>query len=732
MEGGAGNGSGDYPQSTGHHQPSKSSNMQSQPPLQSCLYRPPSRHQHAQPSSAAFGPNPYQTSEEAFVNLSSALLQKHAAYNYPPSYILYNHLSDVERRNYAQAYHSYLNREEVTTYAEVGERPIVQTLRGVRKVFGPSLNGVGGDGGGGGGKSAAPTNDNHASTLHLTNEQNYGPEQQQQQQQHRHQQQAPYSGSAHSSTHYQHDVRDDVDTGSDHRSVHTSASRRSYYQPPTNKGRLPEQQQQGAQHHQQVYFEHDYQQQQQQQRHGDGGGGQQRGGRWAVPAASRKADATGPSTTGQYVNMDRQYDHAKPSYGPGGSVKKETELTTRSRSIPGKRVGNVNSGDTMDLRQTMSLEESKAIRTQSQARQQLMEEMNHAQELLNRATNLKDRVLYQSHMERLRKELQDLTDANGTGTCSRRASLSSQYQPPISPSASLDDCASITSAGKKALGQYVNVVAPGNLPENYQFEATMGKDTFTATVPTGGVTKGQMFTSRVGSIGDGRLKSSIAAEDNDVATVVFEDDDDDVATIATYEKPLRKAYSKMDIPRGRWRDGLMDGLFEGPLHPLFWHSWFCPQIALAQIMSRLRIVGPHKAKGFLLKSKLDLTMTVLLTILFYFVNLMVAYVLFGRSYVLGKAPSTTLLLSFGIPVLLVDAMVVCLFYFLLIKTRKIVRENYGIPEGKQCPGNEDALVSIFCTSCTVSQMGRHTADYTTYRGHCCTQTGLPDHVACDV
>ena len=538
------------------------------------------------------------------------------------------------------------------------------------------------------------------------------------------------------SAHYHHDMRDDENTGSDNRSVYTSASRRSYHQPSMNKSRPEQQQQDTAQHQQSVYFEHDYQQQQ--QRHGESGvGGQQRGGRWTVPIASRKTSTAGPSTTGQYFNTNRQYDHAKPSYGSGSSVQKETELTTRSRSAPGKKVegGSIGNTSGMNLRQTMSLRESEAIRTKSQARRQLMEEMNHAQELLNRATNLKDRMLYQSHMERLKKELEDLTDANdtgATGTGSRRGSLS-QYQPPISPSASLDDCASITSAGKKALGQYVNVVAPGNLPENYKFEAKMGKDTFTATVPTGGVTKGQMFTNRVGGgVGGGILKGGNAAKDNDVATVVFEDDDDDVATIASYEKPLRKAYSKMDIPRGRWRDGLMDGLFEGPLHPLFWHSWFCPQIALAQIMARLRIVGPHKAKGFLLKSKLDLTTTVLLTILFYFVNLMVAYVLFGRSYVLGKAPSTTLLLSFGLPVLLIDAAVVCLFYFLLIKTRKIVRENYGIPEGKQCPGNEDALASIFCTSCTVSQMGRHTADYTTYRGHCCTQTGLPDHVACDV
>lgn len=139
-------GSGDsYRRSTGHHEPYPKPHQQpySQPRQQSVSsYQPPSQRQQHQTNSVSFGPNPYQTSEEAFVNLSSTLLRKHAAYNYPPNYILYNHLSDAERRHFAQAYHSYLNREEVTTYAEVGERPIVQTLREVGQVFGPTLDGM--------------------------------------------------------------------------------------------------------------------------------------------------------------------------------------------------------------------------------------------------------------------------------------------------------------------------------------------------------------------------------------------------------------------------------------------------------------------------------------------------------------------------------------------------------------------------------------------------------------
>ena len=101
--------------------------------------------------------------------------------------------------------------------------------------------------------------------------------------------------------------------------------------------------------------------------------------------------------------MNRQYDKVA-QYGAEGTAKKETELTTRSRSAPERKSG-IGSRDILGLRPTMSLEEYKGIRTKSQARQHLMEEMNHSQELLGRATNAKDRMLYQRHMEQLRKEL---------------------------------------------------------------------------------------------------------------------------------------------------------------------------------------------------------------------------------------------------------------------------------------------------------------------------------------
>ena len=65
-------------------------------------------------------------------------------------------------------------------------------------------------------------------------------------------------------------------------------------------------------------------------------------------------------------------------------------------------------------------------------------------------------------------------------------------------------------------------------------------------------------------------------------------------------------------------------------------------------------------------------------------------------------------------------------YFLiaLIRTRRSVRDQYSIPSG--CLGCcEDFCCSTFCGCCAVSQMARHTGDYESNNGVCCSDRGLP-------
>lgn len=80
------------------------------------------------------------------------------------------------------------------------------------------------------------------------------------------------------------------------------------------------------------------------------------------------------------------------------------------------------------------------------------------------------------------------------------------------------------------------VVAPANLPEGYTFEARVGNKRFLATVPTGGVSKGETFF--------------------------------------TYIRELDRV--EVSIPVGEWRDDLCDCCAFGPLHPLFLNAFLCP------------------------------------------------------------------------------------------------------------------------------------------------------------
>jgi Cys-rich protein (TIGR01571 family) len=61
--------------------------------------------------------------------------------------------------------------------------------------------------------------------------------------------------------------------------------------------------------------------------------------------------------------------------------------------------------------------------------------------------------------------------------------------------------------------------------------------------------------------------------------------------------------------------------------------------------------------------------------------------------------------------------------YCIIKTRARIRRVYDIDE-KCCYGCEDCCYAYWCPCCTVAQMGRHTADYRTYKADCCSETGL--------
>ena len=63
---------------------------------------------------------------------------------------------------------------------------------------------------------------------------------------------------------------------------------------------------------------------------------------------------------------------------------------------------------------------------------------------------------------------------------------------------------------------------------------------------------------------------------------------------------------------------------------------------------------------------------------------------------------------------------------MICKTRELIRNKYQIPS-RHCGCCEDCCCAFWCSCCTVAQMARHTGDYVTYQGMCCSETGLPSH-----
>ena len=77
----------------------------------------------------------------------------------------------------------------------------------------------------------------------------------------------------------------------------------------------------------------------------------------------------------------------------------------------------------------------------------------------------------------------------------------------------------------------VEVSAPSDLPEGYVFDAVANGQTFSVTVPAGGVSRGQTFSAPFVP-GGGGLSAGISA-----------------------------------VPEGRWKDGLCDCCVFGCCHP---------------------------------------------------------------------------------------------------------------------------------------------------------------------
>jgi Cys-rich protein (TIGR01571 family) len=239
----------------------------------------------------------------------------------------------------------------------------------------------------------------------------------------------------------------------------------------------------------------------------------------------------------------------------------------------------------------------------------------------------------------------------------------------------------------------VNVIAPSDLPEGFTFFVDEGhQSTCQVRVPPGGVRAGQRFAAEV-----------------------------------VMEHPR----GSHNIPYGKFRDGLCDCFLLGCCHPQCCLTLWCTGCALGQVLSRMKLSwlaneramtegsGMSTCKIFLF---IEITYLVLVSVL----NIIVNNVSndgsrVGLSDLDEDQPG-------WVAALVVIRSVLNIAHWLLLlivtmKLRSYVRAKYQIPE-KSCRGCEDCCCAFWCLSCTICQVARHTADYRTYNGACCTDDGL--------
>ena len=345
-------------------------------------------------------------------------------------------------------------------------------------------------------------------------------------------------------------------------------------------------------------------------------------------------------------------------------------------------------------------------------RDQLSSELGEARKMLNSAGNAEEANFWKGLVEDLERRLQRFgVDASSAApqapqpqqalSQSRSVALSQSRSAVLSQSRSIasnTEGPALASSPGSALkppkyqqpmvydGQpMVAVIAPADLPAGYTFEAQMGSKRFLATVPPGGVGRGNRFSC-----------------------------------------PL-KSLDRVEIqcPTGSWRDGLFSVFKFGVFHPLVLNALLVPLIAVGQIMSRNHLTwfGDY---GYRFQSMSIFTNMLVLVLFWGFLNILFLFVI-GVTLNRGNLPH-----YFDyIALVLVNVGMFVFSVFAVGKTRAAVRARYHIPPSLPACGNgstEDYLFATFCMPCTICQMGRHTADFDRYRAVCCSGTGLPAKV----
>lgn len=187
--------------------------------------------------------------------------------------------------------------------------------------------------------------------------------------------------------------------------------------------------------------------------------------------------------------------------------------------------------------------------------------------------------------------------------------------------------------------------------------------------------------------------------------------------------------------RGSWKSGLCSCCRFGCCHPALCCAVFFPFALMGQLLTRMKMTWLGQESSSLNEYKKTFKITVAITIV-----QLVAYAVLscqpnqmvvepdGSIEVIPNDNCTKTRYSTGVAVQVAFAIYQI---YVMIKLRSNIRARHNIPED-YCPVCEDLCCVVFCGCCASVQMAHQTANYNTVSGSCCTDTGLPPGVECEV
>ena len=199
---------------------------------------------------------------------------------------------------------------------------------------------------------------------------------------------------------------------------------------------------------------------------------------------------------------------------------------------------------------------------------------------------------------------------------------------------------------------------------------------------------------------------------------------------STANSTLRSSFSP---PVGHWKDSLWSWCRHGPCHATVWNSICCCALTGAgQVASRLQLTYAGQA-GTVSQAALAFKTLLRTTVMFWTTRTILLIIIAMLDPNIESTHWVEPPTSYYFFCAIDDLLAYIYFGFTVIclrNMRSYVRNKYSIPEETNCcpTGCEDTCCSIFCPCLVVGQLLRHTTDYNSYPGRCCSMTGLPANV----